>query len=61
MMKGAAVAYTEHDDKINVIKDSLPNIQFKEITAYKRFFKQKEGQYDALVISIQAGSAWTLF
>jgi Na+/H+-dicarboxylate symporter/ABC-type amino acid transport substrate-binding protein len=61
MMKGVTVAYAEHDDKINAIKDSLPNIQFEEITAYKRFFKQKEGQYDALVISAQAGAAWTLF
>ena len=60
-MKGVTVAYAEHDEKINAVKHSMPNITFKEISGYKRFFQQKNGQYDALVVSAQAGSAWTLF
>ncbi|MBL4799135.1 MAG: cation:dicarboxylase symporter family transporter [Oleispira sp.] len=60
-MKGVTVAYAEHDEKINAVKHSLSNIKFEEISGYKRFFQQKNRQYDALIISAQAGSAWTLF
>ena len=34
---------------------------FVAIDNYKKFFKQKPGSFDALVISAEAGSAWSLF
>jgi ABC-type amino acid transport substrate-binding protein len=55
------LAYVEHDDAIKRIKPDYPNVTFKEIDNYKTFFKQEPGTYDSLLISAQAGSAWTLF
>ena len=60
-MKNITVAYAEHDETIEEIKPKFPNIEFIAIPRYKSFFQQKEGQYDALITSAQAGSAWTLF
>ena len=39
----------------------FPNVTFIAIDNYKQFFKQRPGSFDALVISAEAGSAWTLF
>ncbi|MBW2293937.1 MAG: cation:dicarboxylase symporter family transporter, partial [Deltaproteobacteria bacterium] len=55
------LAYVEHDDAISRVKPEYPNVTFTEIDDYKTFFKQKPGTYDSLLISAQAGSAWTLF
>lgn len=55
------VAYVEDDALIAKARITLPNMKFEAISNYKRFFKQKPGSYDALVISAEAGSAWTLF
>jgi hypothetical protein len=42
-------------------RPQFPNVTFVELDTYKSFFKQKPGTYDGLLISAQAGSAWTLF
>ena len=55
------LAYVEHDDAISRVKPEYPNVTFTEIDDYKTFFKQEPGTYDSLLISAQAGSAWTLF
>lgn len=58
---GVTVAYAEHDEKIAEVKARYPNITFVAIDSYKHFFQQKEGRYDVLFMSAQAGAAWTLF
>ncbi|MCK8044644.1 cation:dicarboxylase symporter family transporter [Shewanella sp. 1CM18E] len=60
-MQGMTVAYVEHSDAIEDAKKMAPNIKFVKIEGYKDFFRQKKHKYDAVVISAQAGSAWTLF
>ena len=60
-MKDITIAYAEHDETIEEISPQYPNIHFTAIPYYKGFFKQENQQYDALVISAQAGAAWTLF
>jgi len=57
----ATIAYAEHADAIEDVAASYPNIEFVKIEGYKNFFRQKDDKYDAMVISAQAGSAWTLF
>lgn len=61
VMNDLVIAYAEHDEKIGEVKSQYPNVQFQSIDGYKRFFQQSEGEYTALVISAQAGAAWTLF
>jgi ABC-type amino acid transport substrate-binding protein len=53
--------YAPSDGEISSFKADFPNITFKEIEGYRDFFKQAPGTYDGLLISAQAGSAWTLF
>ncbi|MEZ9593053.1 cation:dicarboxylase symporter family transporter [Shewanella sp. 10N.261.52.F9] len=60
-MQGMTIAYVEHGDAIEEAKKMAPNIKFVKIEGYKDFFRQKKHKYDAVVISAQAGSAWTLF
>lgn len=55
------VAYVEAEKLIEKVKPIFPHINFVPISQYKQFFKQKPGTYDALLISAEAGSAWTLF
>ena len=60
-MQNITIAYVEHGDIIQEAKQKYPNLKFVKISGYKNFFRQKKGEYDAVVISAQAGSAWTLF
>jgi ABC-type amino acid transport substrate-binding protein len=60
-LKQVTVAYVEHSDRIEEAKKRFPNLTFIKIAGYKNFFRQKKDKYDAVVISAQAGSAWTLF
>ncbi|WP_065204419.1 cation:dicarboxylate symporter family transporter [Shewanella woodyi] len=55
------IAYVEHSDIIEEAKRKYTNLNFVKIPGYKNFFRQKSDKYDAVVISAQAGSAWTLF
>ncbi len=55
------VAYVEDEALVKKAMSLLPNVTFEPISNYKRFFKQKPDSYDALLISAEAGSAWTLF
>ncbi|MFT5789596.1 MAG: proton glutamate symport protein [Shewanella sp.] len=55
------IAYVEHSDAVEDARLKAPNIKFVKIDGYKDFFRQKKDKYDAVVISAQAGSAWTLF
>ncbi|MEO2173414.1 MAG: cation:dicarboxylase symporter family transporter [bacterium] len=55
------VAYVEDDALIARFRLVFPQMKFVAIENYKLFFKQKSGTYDALMISAEAGSAWTLF
>ncbi|MGS0682104.1 cation:dicarboxylate symporter family transporter [Shewanella sp. 125m-7] len=60
-MQGMTIAYVEHSDAIEEAKRFAPKLKFVKIEGYKDFFRQKKHKYDAVVISAQAGSAWTLF
>lgn len=60
-LESLTIAYVEHEGLIADIKPLFPKVNFKAIANYKHFFKQKPGSYDALIISAEAGSAWTLF
>ncbi|RTR39928.1 cation:dicarboxylase symporter family transporter [Shewanella canadensis] len=60
-MEQVTIAYAEHGDAIEDVAASYPNIEFVKIEGYKNFFRQQDDKYDAMVISAQAGSAWTLF
>ncbi len=56
------VAYVEHDNLINAIRPNYPNVEFVPINNFHQFFDNAaQDSLDALVISAQAGSAWTLF
>ncbi|GGI84018.1 ABC transporter substrate-binding protein [Shewanella gelidii] len=60
-MENITIAYVEHDDRVENVKRTLPGIRFVKIGAYQQFFRQKDDKYDAVIISAEAGSAWTLF
>ncbi|AQS39589.1 amino acid ABC transporter substrate-binding protein, PAAT family [Shewanella psychrophila] len=60
-MENITIAYVEHGDIIEEAKKRYPNLKFVKISGYKNFFRQKEAEFDAVIISAQAGSAWTLF
>ncbi len=60
-MKDVTVAYVEHGDLIEKAKANYKNLNFVQIGGYKDFFRQKGDKYDAVIISAEAGSAWTLF
>lgn len=60
-MQDTTIAYVEHSDLIDEAKAYYTNLKFVKIDGYKHFFRQKSDQYDAVVISAEAGSAWTLF
>ncbi|WP_223292913.1 MULTISPECIES: cation:dicarboxylate symporter family transporter [Shewanella] len=60
-MENVTIAYVEHGDIIEEAQKKYPNLKFVKIAGYKNFFRQKQPKYDAVVISAQAGSAWTLF
>lgn len=60
-MRNMTIAYVEHSDAIEEAKQFAPHLKFVKIEGYKDFFRQKKHKYDAVVISAQAGSAWTLF
>ena len=55
------IAYVEGGAQLAKAQARFPHLHFESISNYKRFFKQKPGSYDALLISAEAGSAWTLF
>jgi Na+/H+-dicarboxylate symporter/ABC-type amino acid transport substrate-binding protein len=59
--KETVVAYVEDDALIAKARDNFPKATFVAIENYNLFFKQKPGSFDALFISAEAGSAWTLF
>lgn len=59
--KNITVAYVEDEALIKKARELLPNVTFEAVKNYKYFFKHKGGKYDALLISAEAGSAWTLF
>ena len=54
------VAHVELGTTIERVKESMPDVRFTAIPSYEAFFTQNGGQWDALLISAQAGSAWTL-
>jgi Na+/H+-dicarboxylate symporter/ABC-type amino acid transport substrate-binding protein len=60
-LENVTIAYVEHSDTIEEAKKTFPNLEFIKIAGYKNFFRQKGDKYDAVIISAQAGSAWTLF
>ncbi|QYJ86990.1 cation:dicarboxylase symporter family transporter [Shewanella mesophila] len=60
-MQDTTIAYVEHSDLIDEAKAYYTNLNFVKIDGYKHFFRQKSDKYDAVVISAEAGSAWTLF
>ncbi|WP_220757407.1 cation:dicarboxylate symporter family transporter [Shewanella colwelliana] len=60
-MQNTTIAYVEHSDIIKEAKAFYPNLKFVQIDGYKNFFRQKGDKYDAVVISAEAGSAWSLF
>lgn len=60
-LQNTTIAYVEHSDIIEEAKANYPNLTFVKIDGYKTFFRQKADNYDAVVISAEAGSAWTLF
>ena len=60
-LENVTIAYVEHSDTIEEAKKKFPNLEFIKIAGYKNFFRQKGDKYDAVIISAQAGSAWTLF
>ncbi|MFC1665142.1 cation:dicarboxylate symporter family transporter [Pseudomonadota bacterium] len=45
---------------MDTIKSNNPNIEFKRITADREYFDNKTNDYDALLISLEAGMAWTI-
>jgi Na+/H+-dicarboxylate symporter len=55
------IAYVEDDALIDRARKRFPRTSFVAISNYKQFFRQETDTYDALVISAEAGSAWTLF
>ncbi|WP_394129112.1 cation:dicarboxylate symporter family transporter [Shewanella maritima] len=55
------LAYIEHDRRVKEAQAQLPQIKFVKIDSYRQFFKQKGDKYHGLIISAEAGSAWTLF
>jgi ABC-type amino acid transport substrate-binding protein len=42
------------------VKRHLPSVEVVELDSARQFFKAEPGQFDALLISAEAGSAWTL-
>ncbi|QYK02259.1 cation:dicarboxylase symporter family transporter [Shewanella psychrotolerans] len=60
-MQDTTIAYVEHSDLIDEAKAYYTNLNFVKIDGYKHFFRQKSDKYDAVIISAEAGSAWTLF
>jgi len=42
------------------VKRYLPNLEIAELSSAREFFKAEPGQYDALLFSAEAGSAWTI-
>ena len=55
------VAYVEHLTDMTTAQGYFPDIEFVAIDHYKRFYKDKTDKYDALLISAEAGAAWSLF
>lgn len=60
-MKDVVISYVEHSDLVKEAQKKYPNLKFVKIDSYKKFFRQKNEKYDAVIISAEAGSAWTLF
>lgn len=60
-MENVVISYVEHSDLVKEAQEKYANLTFVKIDSYKKFFRQKNGKYDAVVISAEAGSAWTLF
>ena len=58
--KSVTVAYKELFPGMPHIMAALPRVQFVEIADLREFFEQKNEQYDGLMISLEAGMAWTL-
>ncbi|MCG8537380.1 MAG: cation:dicarboxylase symporter family transporter [Pseudomonadales bacterium] len=54
------VAHVEHDSAVKTIKDRFNRVEFESINTYLEFFNQDGEQWDALIVSAQAGSTWTL-
>lgn len=42
------------------VRRYLPDVEVVELESARRFFKAEPGEYDALLFSAEAGSAWTL-
>ena len=55
------LAYAESDDLIERVTADYPVFTFEKLDDDRQFFRQEPGTWDALLISAQAGSAWTLF
>ena len=60
-LKQKNIAYVTYNDAVKQVIKKHPNLNFIAIDDYKDFFRQKGDKYDAVLISAQAGSAWTLF
>jgi len=58
--QSVTVAYKELFPGMPHIMTTLPNVKFVEIDDLRRFFEQEDDQYDGLMISLEAGMAWTL-
>ena len=43
-----------------IVRRDLPNAELAIVDSPRQFFKAKPGEYDALLYSAEAGSAWTL-
>lgn len=59
-MKNFRLAVLKNSLHIRRIKEVLPNAQIVTITSRNQFFHQKKISADAMLISAEEGSAWTL-
>ncbi|NOU50007.1 cation:dicarboxylase symporter family transporter [Pseudoalteromonas sp. JBTF-M23] len=53
-------AHVEYGPLLANVSKDMPNIKFKQLANLKTYFNQPE-KYDALVISAEAGFAWSMF
>ncbi|MCL1142408.1 cation:dicarboxylate symporter family transporter [Shewanella gaetbuli] len=60
-LEDATIAYVEHSHSVQEAQRKYPHLKFVKLSGYQVFFRQKDSKYDGLLISAEAGSAWTLF
>ncbi|TAA47771.1 MULTISPECIES: cation:dicarboxylate symporter family transporter [Corallincola] len=54
------IATLDHSDIVKHINRAYPNAEVVMLKDYEQFFEAKEGTYDALLVSAEAGYAWTV-